>query len=101
MTHEEEGCVQVLAVSPHIISVEIFGFPAVDGVKVGACIVRSQRIKEFVKQRAEADVGVISGVSIVGRDGRTSLDRAGRLVGTPAAEPSLVMIRACRQYLVG
>lgn len=60
MTHEEEGRVQALAVSPHIVSVKTFGFPAVYGVEVGTWIARSGQVKKIVEQRAEADIEVIS-----------------------------------------
>ena len=53
-TDEDEGGVEVLVVLFHVVSVKLFGFPAVDGEEVGPGIIGPEGFKEFFEGGMEA-----------------------------------------------
>ena len=103
-TDEDEGGVQVFVVLFHIISVELFGFSAVDGEEVGPGIVGPEGFEELLEGRLEAGglecqriSNYYTGVKWVLR---TTWDRFGRLLAPAAgvlfpqarASPSVVIV---------
>jgi len=57
VTHENEGCVQVLVILSGVIPVEFFRFFAVHGEEVGTRVVGPQRVEEFLEGGVEAGSG--------------------------------------------
>ena len=59
-TYEDEGCIQVLIVLPHVTSVKLFRFPPINGEEVSPWVIGPQWIKKFLKGGMEAGYWGIS-----------------------------------------